>query len=657
MAYFFRRPSGIYYARIRVPGDLSAFFDAPFLRRSLHTTDHALASRLALVAALEWKTEFHRLRTMLDPRKLVTGSPLLSTPGLITLADAAQEVGLSAQQLFNEFAQRGFVLRVRIAGALGADVPLSELVFDDPSSPVLDVGETLADRSLVPVFAELSLRSDFQCIADSGVVMDCLFFRDAQRRRAVVFNLPGLRVDIGDLLAVRTDVEVIRAALAMHVTPAMLEVAASVGDGSGSPATADLVSAAVERAMMGAAYRHKDKPVSAMLADYFEERSPQLSKATIDQNRRMFSTFVEVMGDPVLIEIDRDLMKTYRARLLKVPTNLHRLRKRHPGKDIDELMSLAASERLELITPSRADRYIAKIGEAFAWAARHRYMKENPADNLATTVKPTVRQQDKRNVFDAETLGLIFGQQWYREGRGKKTKRGRYHHFQPFNYWMPVLALYTGARLNELAQLYLKDVARSVGGNWYLDFNLDGEGKVDSNDADEFEDDKQLKTVNAQRVVALHPELVRLGLPSYVLALREAGHVRLFPELKRDDIKGYGKYAGQWFNERFMGKKQKIERDGKKCFHSFRHTFMTTCQRAGIENRERNEMVGHARGEGQGHEGYIKDQTADEQAPLMARLEFELPDIAPFDVVEGIKALRDALSRKHDRRKGAPASE
>jgi hypothetical protein len=93
MAYFYRRPNGVYYARIRVPDALRAVLGAPDLRRSLHTSDHALASRLALAAAFEWKSEFQRLRKMFDAQKLVTGSPLLKLPGLISLVDASAMVG------------------------------------------------------------------------------------------------------------------------------------------------------------------------------------------------------------------------------------------------------------------------------------------------------------------------------------------------------------------------------------------------------------------------------------------------------------------------------------------------------------------------------------------------------------------------------------
>ncbi|MFK3723564.1 hypothetical protein ACI2KE_06910 [Pseudomonas monteilii] len=72
----------------------------------------------------------------------------------------------------------------------------------------------------------------------------------------------------------------------------------------------------------------------------------------------------------------------------------------------------------------------------------------------------------------------------------------------------------------------------------YLDCNLDGADKVD---ADVF--NKSLKTVNAKRIVAVHPHLFQLGLHDCVQALSSAGYLRLFPELKHDAVKGYGKPA------------------------------------------------------------------------------------------------------------------
>lgn len=654
MAYFYRRPNGVYYARIRVPDALRAVFGAPDLRRSLHTSDHALASRLALAAALEWKSEFQRL-LMFDANKLLTGSPLLHTAGLISLGDAAQLIGLDVLELFLAAKTRRLMFCLMADGWMAADVPRAELISADPAIKTLnlDVGETLDGRELRPVFGVVYIRPNaLAFVGEDGMLNDCLFFRDAARRHAVVMNMPGLTVPVNVLMLPRTDIEVLRQALAAKVLPTMLNQSIST-----SPAPtllhSDQITAAVERGLMGEAYKHKEEPASVMLGAYYADKGAGWARATLDQNKRMCAVFVDLMGDPVLGLIDRELVKSYRSRLLGVPLDLHRVKARHPGVDLAGLIERASAEGLPVMDEVRADRHIAKIGEAFAWAARNGYMKDNPAAHLATGARTVKRKQDNRQTFDPAALGLIFGQPWFRDGRGELTKQGRYHTFQPFNYWMPLLGLFTGARLNELAQLYLKDVTVSEHGQWYLDFNLDGDGKIDADSSDQDGDasagGKQLKTINSVRIVAMHPELVRLGLPDYVQRLRDAGHSRLFPELRRDEIKGYGKYAGQWFNERFLGKKLGLPRDGTQTFHSFRHTFLTACERLGMPDRVRDEMAGHSRGKGEGHATYIKDRSADEQAPHLNPLRFDLPVVAPFDVSEGLRALGDALSRKQRR--------
>jgi integrase len=62
-------------------------------------------------------------------------------------------------------------------------------------------------------------------------------------------------------------------------------------------------------------------------------------------------------------------------------------------------------------------------------------------------------------------------------------------------------------------------------------------------------------------------------LLEYVDALKAAGYDRLFPELKHNKIKGYRAGASKWFNENYFGKVL-VPRDGKKTFHSLRHTFI-----------------------------------------------------------------------------------
>lgn len=197
--------------------------------------------------------------------------------------------------------------------------------------------------------------------------------------------------------------------------------------------------------------------------------------------------------------------------------------------------------------------------------------------------------------------------------------------------------------------MYLDDVLQSENGTWYLDFNLNCADKLDA-DASDFGHDKSLKTVNSIRVVPLHDVVVKAGLPAYVAALREAGYDRLFPELKRDAVKGYGKPAGSWFNERFLGRRLSIKRTKKKTFHSFRHNFVTALERLDQPERVMTQLAGHERGKTQSGTRYAKDRDAGELKAVIDRLTFPcLAGLQAFDSNAGLKAIRAALRLKRPR--------
>lgn len=203
------------------------------------------------------------------------------------------------------------------------------------------------------------------------------------------------------------------------------------------------------------------------------------------------------------------------------------------------------------------------------------------------------------------------------------------------------MGLYTGARLNELCQLYISDVKVTESGVHYVDFNLDGEDKIDLDGSD-----KSLKNPSSIRIVALHPHLVELGLPDYVKALSDAGYTRLFPELKRDVVKGYGKPAGSWFNGRFLGKQLGMPRDGMRTFHSFRHTFITALNELEVPPDIQSQLAGHSRGDSITAARYRKDAEAERLLSYVAQLDFELPPIRPFSLSDSLDAVKDALRRK-----------
>jgi integrase len=149
--------------------------------------------------------------------------------------------------------------------------------------------------------------------------------------------------------------------------------------------------------------------------------------------------------------------------------------------------------------------------------------------------------------------------------------------YKPHEYWLPLLALFTGARIEELAQLHLSDIYR-----------LQGFLVVDIND----DDGKHLKSEASRRKLPIHPALVELGLLHYLKDVKTAfpNAKRLFPYItptKHDRLSGRASAA---FG-RYLDLLQLQGRD--KVFHSFRDTVNNEMSDQGVTLELRCATVGH----------------------------------------------------------------
>lgn len=161
-------------------------------------------------------------------------------------------------------------------------------------------------------------------------------------------------------------------------------------------------------------------------------------------------------------------------------------------------------------------------------------------------------------------------------------------------YWLPLLSLFTGARLEELGQLYVTDVKREKG-IWYLDIT-----DIIENDVLKQSHPKRLKSPSARRNIPLHPQLIQTGFLDYLAAIKAEKHTRLFPLLKADckgDITGnFSKWWSRYRRRIGVGSKLKT-------FHSFRHTFKDAMREAEIDVMVANRLMGHKDDSMGGHYG------------------------------------------------------
>jgi hypothetical protein len=176
--------------------------------------------------------------------------------------------------------------------------------------------------------------------------------------------------------------------------------------------------------------------------------------------------------------------------------------------------------------------------------------------------KNTTPDDEQRDAFSDEDLKNLFESKQYVRGT----------HKQPSHFWIPLLGLFTGARENELCQLYKTDIYQdATSGVWVIDIN-------------ENSPDKKLKKTFHKRIVPIHKKLVDLGFIDFSKSVKTD---RLFGDLPhlRD---GYGDKFSKWFNDTYRNKTNcNVGQlpDEKKTFHSlYRNNAMDEYSQYNLNN-------------------------------------------------------------------------
>ena len=182
-------------------------------------------------------------------------------------------------------------------------------------------------------------------------------------------------------------------------------------------------------------------------------------------------------------------------------------------------------------------------------------------------------------AFTTKDLKLLFESQEYKDGFDTPSK-----------YWIPIIGLYTGARLNEIAQLEVNDIVVMDG---IRCFSINDTPDDDESDGvmEETAPTKTLKTTASNRHVPIHPEIIKAGLDDYIEEVKRNGAKRLFDSLKWNAKNHFGGNPSKEFREYTKLKGVYIAR--KKVFHSFRRTLNEALQKAGMHLEHREQLLGH----------------------------------------------------------------
>lgn len=225
--------------------------------------------------------------------------------------------------------------------------------------------------------------------------------------------------------------------------------------------------------------------------------------------RTVFRALRELLGENKRArEITREDCRRVREVLCSLPPNAT---KRLPGLTLEQAAVTAKERGWPALHHKTANNYLNYLSALFNWAVKEGHVERNNAVGLQ--VAAPQRQTKSRLPFSTEQLNRIFNARLYQTAAGDIGSRdGR--------FWVPLLSLWTGMRLNECVQLRADDVLVRDAVEVIL-IREDEEG------------DKRLKTHASERFVPVHSEVKKIGFLTYVMKMKRAGESRLFPELPK----------------------------------------------------------------------------------------------------------------------------
>lgn len=303
------------------------------------------------------------------------------------------------------------------------------------------------------------------------------------------------------------------------------------------------------------------------LVDLFEQYAEQRvlegkkRTASIEKDRRMIASLVEHVGrHRTAASIEKRDVRDWIEIRAKLPKGFEKM-KRYAGKSLKEALVLAQDDHKPRPTPQTLNSYLSAVSALFGWLiARGHHPGPSPCEYIFYEAQ---KGKNPRPPFDSPTLNAILSSPLFsgflRDGReheaGNATTRD-------WRFWIPLVCMFTGARVSEVAQLRVSDV-RDEGGVWTIHI-LHAQADGVSTKSGE------------SRLAPVHSTLIRIGFIRFIEARAAVckGGDLIFPEAVDTRLANPGDKAGKFWRRYLesIGVKEKKGGGDGKGVHSFRQT-------------------------------------------------------------------------------------
>jgi len=314
-------------------------------------------------------------------------------------------------------------------------------------------------------------------------------------------------------------------------------------------------------------------PLSKVVDLYLREKAeqPNYNPKTEKDRRNALGLLMEYLGEYFDCgQISREVMIDVKSNLLKhYPKNRKKL---YPDLSLTEILKLKTVK--EYISETTINRYFEFFSGFFRWAVQADFMLKNPAEGIFGK-HDFFDIRELRPPFTMPELSAIFTMIADLPNRPYFSSK-----LYPMRYWVNLLALYQGMRLNEICQLYLDDIVL-----------LDDIPciRIQPNKARM----QKVKNMSSVRTIPIHSVILRLGFLGFCHSvLMSAGTKDSVLFQCATALDGGYQRKMQQFNAMIHSLPQI---DKRKSIHSYRHNFDSELLNNGAEEYFILCLDGHTR--------------------------------------------------------------
>lgn len=369
---------------------------------------------------------------------------------------------------------------------------------------------------------------------------------------------------------------------------------------------------------------------SALVSDFAVWREKSGVRGhTLGQDRPTLRFFQELAGDKPVDRYTRADVAVFLTRMQEFPANYGKS-PADRDRSAEEIIARAKETQAERVSPKTAKRHLSVLSRFFKFCLDRGLISKAQRSELteehefAGNAAPARQQRD---AWKPEELTALFASPVWTGSHPFFRSQPGTTMIRDAKFWLPLLALFHGCRLEEFADLYRHDMGRE-GPTPFVRIT---------------DTERDLKNDNAKRIVPLHPEIIRLGFLEYVERIAPEPSDPLFPDIKpQGPDRKRGPRVTRWFvNYR---KEIGLYREGV-AMHAFRHTANTRLRdRINDYQQERHVtyLFGHSQGGGEGRERYDKGPGLKALAETLSLLEYPELDLSRLHVTGSEEPPREA---------------